>query len=247
MYMRVTRVQTAPEQVEAAAADFRERVMPAAREVGGYAGAAFFADRETGQARGVTYWQSSEALAATAEWAVPLEAEAVGSTASSIVDVERFRIVLQDRACLLGRRRACVSTTATRPLRRRTPGSSSCERRLCRWCAPRTATARWRSASTGPAAPPWSRPTGRRPQTATPLRQGSCRCSAEQPSLRFTRSGWSSTSRSSRSRTASTQANLTGRDTAAVSVPGTTAASRRRPRRRDAPRTTGAECDQRHH
>lgn len=96
--MRVTHVQAPPEQVEAAATDFKERMMPAAREAGGYAGSAFFVDRQTGQARGVTYWRSSEALAATAEWAVPLELRAAGSTASSIVDVERFRIVLEDRA-----------------------------------------------------------------------------------------------------------------------------------------------------
>jgi hypothetical protein len=98
MYMRVTHIQTSPGQVEAAATDFKERMMPAAREAGGYAGSAFFVDRETGLARGVTYWRSSEALAATAEWAVPLEISAVGSTASSIVDVERFQMVLEDRA-----------------------------------------------------------------------------------------------------------------------------------------------------
>jgi len=98
MYMRVTRVQSSPDQVEQTIADFTGELMPVAQHTMGYAGAALYVSRETGQAAGVTFWQSAQALAASEMMALDTRTQAAESTGIKFVDVARFEIVLVDRA-----------------------------------------------------------------------------------------------------------------------------------------------------
>ncbi len=98
MYMRLTRVQSSPDQIEQTITNFRGKVMPAAKQALGYAGAALYLNRETGQAAGVTFWESAQALAASELMGIATRTQAAESTAFKIVDVARFQIVLLDRA-----------------------------------------------------------------------------------------------------------------------------------------------------
>lgn len=98
MYMRLTRVQSSPDQIEQMITNFEGRVMPAAKQGMGYAGAALYVNRETGQAADVTFWESAQALAASEVLGIATRTQAAESTGFKIVNVERFQIVLLDRA-----------------------------------------------------------------------------------------------------------------------------------------------------
>jgi heme-degrading monooxygenase HmoA len=95
--MRVTRVQSSPDQMDQTITDFTGEVIPVAQRARGYAGAAIYVNRETGQAAGVTFWESAQALAASELMGIDTRKQAAESTGLNIVDVARFEIVLVDR------------------------------------------------------------------------------------------------------------------------------------------------------
>jgi heme-degrading monooxygenase HmoA len=96
--MRLTRVRSSPDEIEQTITDFTGEVIPVARRAMGYAGAAIFVSRETGQAAGVTFWESAQALVASELMGISTRTQATESTGIEIVDVVRFHIVLIDRA-----------------------------------------------------------------------------------------------------------------------------------------------------
>jgi heme-degrading monooxygenase HmoA len=100
MYMRMTRVQSSPDQMDQTITDFTGEVIPVAQRAMGYAGAAIYVNRETGQAAGVTFWESAQALAASELMGIDTRTQAAEATGLNIVDVARFQIVLIDRAQL---------------------------------------------------------------------------------------------------------------------------------------------------
>ena len=55
MFIRATRIQTPPDKVDAAIANFKQQVLPAARSAPGNAGAALLVNRETGAGIGIMF------------------------------------------------------------------------------------------------------------------------------------------------------------------------------------------------
>jgi hypothetical protein len=96
--MRLTRVQSSPDEIDQTITDFVGEVIPVAQRAMGYAGAAIYVNRETGESAGVTFWESAEALVRSEMMAIDTRTQAGESTRVSIVDVQRFQIVLFDRA-----------------------------------------------------------------------------------------------------------------------------------------------------
>jgi hypothetical protein len=96
--MRLTRVQSSPDQIDQTITDFTGEVIPVAQRAPGYAGAAIYVNRQTGQAAGVTFWESARALAASELMGIDTRTQAAESTGLNIVDVARFQIVHIDRA-----------------------------------------------------------------------------------------------------------------------------------------------------
>ena len=96
--MRLTRIQSSPDQIDQTITDFTGEVIPVAQRTTGYAGAAIYVNRQTGQASGVTFWESAQALAASEQMGITTRRQAAESAGTKIVDVERFQIVLIDRA-----------------------------------------------------------------------------------------------------------------------------------------------------
>jgi heme-degrading monooxygenase HmoA len=96
--MRLTRVQSSPDQIDQTITDFTGEVIPVAQRAPGYAGAAIYVSRETGQAAGVTFWESAQALAASEPRGIDTRTQAVAATGLNIVDVARFQIVHIDPA-----------------------------------------------------------------------------------------------------------------------------------------------------
>lgn len=74
MHARVTSLSGSPADVDAGTANFRENVVPFARDKGN--GAILLVDRATGKAVAITLWEDEQALNASDERANALRADA---------------------------------------------------------------------------------------------------------------------------------------------------------------------------
>jgi heme-degrading monooxygenase HmoA len=101
MFVRVTWTQLATPnqaQVDQTANFLRERILPSLQTRKGFLGAAFLANAETGEGGSVTYWESAEAMAASEAMGTAGRVEAMQAVSGMIKDVDRFEMLLQDRA-----------------------------------------------------------------------------------------------------------------------------------------------------
>jgi hypothetical protein len=97
VYLRVTRGYMPPEQIERSITDISEWLLPAAGQAEGYVGSVSYVNRDSGETRGLSFWQSAAALAACARWISPTERQLPSSSEWKLVDVERFQLVRFDR------------------------------------------------------------------------------------------------------------------------------------------------------
>lgn len=98
MYVRATRVQSPPDGIEKGIAYFKEKVVPAVKAAPGNAGAVLLVDRKTGSAVGITMWETVQALNASEQLGITSRTQSAAAMGGSIVNVERFEQVIQDRA-----------------------------------------------------------------------------------------------------------------------------------------------------
>ena len=98
MYVRVTRVQSPPDAIEKGIAYFTQNVVPAAKAAKGIAGQVLLVDRKTGAAVGITLWETAQALSASEQMGMTSRTQSAAAMGGSIVNVERFEQVIQDRA-----------------------------------------------------------------------------------------------------------------------------------------------------
>jgi len=98
MYVRATRVQGPPDAIEKGIAYFKDTVVPAVKAAPGNAGAVLLVDRKTGSAVGVTMWETAQALSASEQLGTTSRTQSAAVMGGSIVNVERFEQVIQDRA-----------------------------------------------------------------------------------------------------------------------------------------------------
>jgi heme-degrading monooxygenase HmoA len=97
MYVRITGVKSTPDRIEQGIANFEQQVVPAVRQQPGYMGAALLVNRDTGDATGVTYWESLDALNASEEMGIQARTQAAGSMEAEVLDVDRFEMVIAER------------------------------------------------------------------------------------------------------------------------------------------------------
>jgi len=98
MFIRGTRLQVAPDKVNPAIAHFKEKVAPTARKTPGNVGVALLVDSKSGHVIGITYWESAKALAASEQMGIQTRTQSAAEVSGQIVNVERFEIVIMDRA-----------------------------------------------------------------------------------------------------------------------------------------------------
>jgi heme-degrading monooxygenase HmoA len=96
MFARVTLTQGPPDRVDDGIRDLRERILPAAKQMEGYQGILVLVDRSTGQAMGITLWETEEARRASEEAADRLRGESAEATGDQILDVQRYEVVLNE-------------------------------------------------------------------------------------------------------------------------------------------------------
>ena len=99
MFIRGTRVQVPTDKLDAAIANFKQQVIPNASAAKGYAGAALLLDRKTGSGIGVTYWETAKALSESEQVGIKTRTDAAKNVpGTQIINVERYEIVIMDRA-----------------------------------------------------------------------------------------------------------------------------------------------------
>ena len=98
MFIRGTRVQTPPEKVDDAIANFKKQVVPNVSKAPGYAGAGLLIDRKSGAGIGIAYWESAKALSNSEQAGIKTRTNAVQNvTGTQTVNVERYELVVMER------------------------------------------------------------------------------------------------------------------------------------------------------
>jgi heme-degrading monooxygenase HmoA len=98
MYVRSSRIQFPPEQLDAAIKQFKETTVPAARQAAGLAGIVLLVNRSTGNCVANTFWESRQALDASEELGGRLRTEAASAAQGSVSDVQRMEVVIREMA-----------------------------------------------------------------------------------------------------------------------------------------------------
>ncbi|MBO0685508.1 MAG: antibiotic biosynthesis monooxygenase [Candidatus Dormibacteraeota bacterium] len=97
MYARMTNVRLDPDRLDQVIAAYEQKVVGVVRQLPGYVGAVLDVDRDTGEGWGLIYWESLAALNASEEESSRIRPGASASAGVSIVDVERYEMVISER------------------------------------------------------------------------------------------------------------------------------------------------------
>ncbi|PWU22209.1 MAG: hypothetical protein C5B48_10420 [Candidatus Rokuibacteriota bacterium] len=90
---RVSLLQGDPERIDEALRKAQDDVLPRARQLDGWNGIVYLADRETGKTRILTLWESAQARQASEEAATQLRKDAAEAGGETVTGVERFDVV----------------------------------------------------------------------------------------------------------------------------------------------------------
>ena len=96
MFARVTVVQASADNLDEGVAVFKEKVLPTAKEQPGYKGAAFFADRSSGKAMGMTLWESEEARSKAGDALVQARQAALDVMGGGVPPVDEYEVMVSD-------------------------------------------------------------------------------------------------------------------------------------------------------
>jgi hypothetical protein len=97
MYARVVRVKGSPEGAEERTATFQREALPVIREQPGFAGVVALGDPGSGVGAVVTYWDSEEAMAASAEVLTALRERMTAGQGLEVLSVDQYEITLLER------------------------------------------------------------------------------------------------------------------------------------------------------
>lgn len=97
MFARVSTLQGSPDSVDAGLDDVKSNVLPAIRQVPGFAGMIALTDRSSGKTIGITLWESEAALKDSEDSANRLRSGVADAGASHVVSVESFEVALDER------------------------------------------------------------------------------------------------------------------------------------------------------
>ena len=98
MYLRVTRVQAPVDRLDEIVQAFKGTALPGVQKLAGYAGSVLAIDRGSGDGQVATFWESAEALRASAAPAEGLRAATVQAGGGKVTSVQEFEIALLERA-----------------------------------------------------------------------------------------------------------------------------------------------------
>src|SRR5215213_3202567 len=85
-------LESPPDRMQEDISHARERILPAVRNIAGFSGVLFLADRETGKALSITLWESEQAMRDSEEEASRLRSESAEAGGETIAGVERYEV-----------------------------------------------------------------------------------------------------------------------------------------------------------
>jgi heme-degrading monooxygenase HmoA len=91
MFARVSTYEGPPDRMQEGISHARERILPAMRNIAGFSGVLFLADRETGKALSITLWESEQAMRDSEE-ASRVRSESAEAGGETIAGVERYEV-----------------------------------------------------------------------------------------------------------------------------------------------------------
>jgi hypothetical protein len=91
---RVSSLEGAPGGIDEGISFIKEKILPEAADLTGWRGILTLADRKTGRAKTITFWDGSESLTASESRADELRAQAADAMGDTIARVERYEVAL---------------------------------------------------------------------------------------------------------------------------------------------------------
>ncbi len=98
MFARIVRSKVQPGKTDEALEFFQSGVFSSIKTREGFLGALVLLNREASESLGVTYWQDALSMGASEESTMSLRPASAMAGLTQIIDIERFELMLQDRA-----------------------------------------------------------------------------------------------------------------------------------------------------
>jgi heme-degrading monooxygenase HmoA len=95
MHVRTSTIEMDPSRIEDGVAVINDKVIPTLKGIDGFRAANFMVDRDAGKLVGITFWDSEDALNASAEAVDPIRNAVADATGGKIVSVESYELIAQ--------------------------------------------------------------------------------------------------------------------------------------------------------
>lgn len=95
MHVRISTIQADPSRIDDGVAVINDKVVPTLKGIDGFRAANFMVDRSAGKLVGVAFWDSEEAMNASAAAVDPIRNVVADATGGKIVSVESYEQVAQ--------------------------------------------------------------------------------------------------------------------------------------------------------
>ncbi len=95
MFARVSTMQGSPDQVDELARRFQEQAVPIVRQLSGFKGVYWLANRQTGTVLTVALWESEEAMRASEAEIAPHRREAGQAMGATVQGTAEYEVIAQ--------------------------------------------------------------------------------------------------------------------------------------------------------
>lgn len=95
MHVRISTIQTDPSRIDDGVAAINDKVLPTLKGIEGFRAGNFMADRSTGKLVGVVFWDTEDAMNASAAAVDSIRNAVADATGGKIVSVESYEQVAQ--------------------------------------------------------------------------------------------------------------------------------------------------------
>lgn len=95
MHVRISTIEADPSRIDDGVAVINDKVIPTLTGIDGFRAANFLADRSAGKLVGIAFWDSEEAMNASAAAMDPIRSAVADAMDGKIVSVEPYELVAQ--------------------------------------------------------------------------------------------------------------------------------------------------------
>ena len=95
MHVRISTVQAEPSRIDDGIAAINDKVLPVLKSIDGFRAANFMVDRNTGKLVGVAFWDSKDAMDASASAVEGIRSSVADAMDGKVVSVDEYEQVAQ--------------------------------------------------------------------------------------------------------------------------------------------------------